>query len=336
MFPVISETYIGEDIAALESSGAVVTVSALEEAASRADGAPPCRLDVDAAIDEAHPDVALMHWATHAEVNLPLMERHNLPFACRAHTFDVDRDLVGRLLAHPLCIGVFAHPHHLAVLPDGVQPLIPTVGAQTLIPRSPSPRDLVLSVSAGLPKKDFAFLIDVMAQVPEFERMIILARTNGVLDLPRNVEELAGARDPAITVRVNVPRSQAIAEIARASVLIYTLEPTSIMGFPMSIIEAMLCGTIVIAPDRPEAHAIVGEEIRTYRDGDDIVRHVREVAKGGPGIDASRAALRRRAARHRDPTELRRLHDALRDGLTTWKLRATEPGHPDGPPLPPG
>jgi len=333
MFPVISETYIGEDIAALESSGAVVTVSALEEAASRADGAPPCRLDVDAAIDEAHPDVVLMHWATHTEVNLPLVERHNLPFACRAHTFDVDRELVARLLAHPLCIGVFAHPHHVALLPEGVQPLIPTVGAQTLIPRTPSPRDLVLSVSAGLPKKDFAFLIDVMAQVPEFKRMIILARTNGILDLPRDVENLATARDPAITVRINVPRSQAIAEIARASVLIYTLEPTSIMGFPMSIVEAMLCGTIVIAPDRPEAHAIVGEGLRTYRNADDILRHVREVAKGGPGIDASRTALRQRAARHRDPAELRRLHDALRNGLTAWKLRATEPGYPVGHPV---
>jgi len=334
MFPVISETYIAEDIAALESSGAVVTVSALEEAASRADGAPLCRLDVDAAIDEAHPDVVLMHWATHAEVNLPLVERHNLPFACRVHTFDVDRDLVGRLLAHPLCIGVFAHPHHLALLPEGVQPLIPTVGAQTFIPRTPSPRELVLSVSAGLPKKDFAFLIDVMAEMPEFERMIILARTNGVLDLPGEVEDLAAARDPAIGVRINVPRSQAIAEIARASVLIYTLHPTSTMGFPMSIVEAMLCGTIVIAPDRPEAHAIVGNELRTYRDDEDIVRHVREVAKGGPGIDASRAALRQRAARHRDPAEMRRLHDALRDGLTRWRLRSTEPGHPKGPPVP--
>ncbi len=323
MFPVISETYIGEDIAALEASGAIVTVSALEDAVSRAENAPVCRLDVDAAIEEAQPDVVLMHWATHADVNLPLMERHNTPFACRVHTFDVDRDLVSHLLAHPLCVAVFAHPHHLSLLPDGVQPLIPTVGAQTIIPESTSPRDLVLSVSAGLPKKDFPFLVDVMSELPEFERKIILARSNGVLDLPQEVVELAAARDPTIDVMVNVPRSQTIAEIARASVLVYTLAPTSTMGFPMSIVEAMLCGTIVIAPDRSEAHSIVGDELRTYHDGADIVRHVREVAKEGPRLEASREALRQRARRHREPAELQRLHDALRDGLTAWKLRPT-------------
>jgi glycosyltransferase involved in cell wall biosynthesis len=93
------------------------------------------------------------------------------------------------------------------------------------------------------------------------------------------------------------------------------------MGFPMSIVEAMLCGTIVIAPDRPEAHEIVGPELRTYRTVDDIVRHAREVAEGGPAVEAAREALRHRARRHRDPAELRRLHDLLRDGLTAWKLR---------------
>jgi len=323
MFPVISETYIGEDIAALEASGAVVTISALEDAVSRAENAPVCRLDVDPAIEEAQPDVVLMHWATHAEASLELMERHNAPFACRVHTFDLDRDLVGRVLAHPLCVAVFAHPHHLPLLPDGVQPLIPTVGAQTIIPVTTSPRDLVLSVSAGLPKKDFPFLIDVMSDLREFERMIILGCTNGVLDLPQAVVDLAAERDPSITVKVNVPRPEAIAEIARASVLIYTLTDSSTMGYPMSIVEAMLCGTIVIAPDRSEAHSIVGDELRTYHDSADIARHVREVAKGGPRIDASREALRQRAGRHRDPDELRRLHDALRDGLTAWHLRQT-------------
>jgi glycosyltransferase involved in cell wall biosynthesis len=222
-----------------------------------------------------------------------------------------------------LCVAVFAHPHHLPLLPDGVQPLIPTVGAQTIIPVTTSPRDLVLSVSAGLPKKDFPFLIDVMSDLREFERMIILGCTNGVLDLPQAVVDLAAERDPSITVKVNVPRPEAIAEIARASVLIYTLTDSSTMGYPMSIVEAMLCGTIVIAPDRSEAHSIVGDELRTYHDSADIARHVREVAKGGPRIDASREALRQRAGRHRDPDELRRLHDALRDGLTAWHLRQT-------------
>jgi glycosyltransferase involved in cell wall biosynthesis len=321
MYPVISETYIGEDIDALERAGASVTVSAVHEAVSRAGGVPPPRLDVDAAIEETKPDVVLMHWATHAEGELDRMERHGQPFACRVHSFDLDRDRVQRIMDHPLCVAVFGHPHHLAVLPPGVQPLLPVVGPGTVMPESPPDpeRDLVLSVSAGLPKKQFGFLVDALAEVPEHERMIILARTNGIETLPGEVERLAAERDPSIAVRVNVPRPQALAAIARASVLVYTLAPGATMGYPMSIIEAMLCGTIVVAPDRPEAHAIVGPSLRSYRDAPELVRHVREVAQGGPAVEAARRDLVQQAQRHRDPAELGRLHDALRDSLTQWR-----------------
>jgi glycosyltransferase involved in cell wall biosynthesis len=319
MYPVISETYIGEDVDALEQSGAIVSVSALQDAVSQAEGVPPSRLDVDAVIGDDQPDLVLMHWATHAEGEIGRMEKHSQPFACRVHSFDVNRERVQRILDHPLCVAVFAHPHHLAELPAGVLPLIPTVSPRTIIPESPADRDLVLSVSAGLPKKDFAFLIETLARLPEYDRMIILARSNGLEGIPLSVERLAAEADPSIVVRVNVSRPEALETIARASVLVYTLQAEATMGYPMSIVEAMLCGTIPIAPDRPESRAIVGPGLRAYRDGADIIRHIREVAQGGHVIERERRALTKLAQRHRDPVELVRLHDALRDGLTEWR-----------------
>ena len=319
MYPIISETYITEDIQTIEDAGAIVTVSSMEAAISSAEEAPECRLDYEAAIADARPDVVLMHWGTHAEVNLATMERLETPFACRVHTFDVDRVIVERLLAHPLCVAVYAHPHHLPLLPEGVLPIIPVVGPRTVIPESPAERSLVVSTSAGLPKKMFPDLIEVMCRLPEFERVIILARTNGVAELPEEVERLAAQRDPHIQVRVNVPRRESLHAMAQASVALYTLDPTWVMGYPMSIVEAMLCGTIVVAPDRPEAHGIVGEHLRAYRDLDDITSHVRAVSHGGPQVEAARAALRARAQRHREPAAVRFLHDSLRDGLTAWK-----------------
>jgi len=319
MYPVISETYIGEDIRALQRAGAIVSVSALQDAVSQAEGVPPARLDVDSVIEEHRPDVVLMHWATHAEGELGRMERHNLPFACRVHSFDVNREKVEQILNHPLCVSVFAHPHHLGELPAGVRPLLPTVDPSVVIPESPAERGLVLSVSAGLPKKDFGFLIETLSEMPELERMIILARSNGREDVPQLVERMVADIDPSIDVRINVPRSQVLEVMSRASVMVYTLAPEYVMGYPMSIIEAMLCGTIPVIPDRPEARTIVGSSARVYRDGAGIVRHVREVAKGGGAIQRERSGLVRLAQRHRDPVELVRLHDALRDGLTEWR-----------------
>jgi hypothetical protein len=319
MYPVISETYIGEDIDALERAGAVVAVSAVAEAVSAATGVPKPRLDVGALIGEFKPDVALMHWTTQAVEELALMERFHLPFACRVHSFDMDRDRTQRLLDHPLCVAVFGYPHHLDALPPGVVPLIPTVGPGTHIPASPDRRTLVLSVSAGVPKKDFAFLAETMAALGEFDRMIVLARTNAYEDLPANVQRLAAETDPSIAVGVNVPRIEVLEQMARASVLLYTLDPREVMGYPMSIVEAMLCGTIPIMPDRPEARAIAGPTARTFRDGADIVRHVREVAKGGPSIAAERQGLVDIAQRHRDPEELGRLYALLTERLTAWR-----------------
>ncbi len=320
MYPVISETYIGEDIEALVESGAEVTVTAVQEAASRSPGSPMARLDVDQAIEDSRPDLALMHWSTHAEGEVAVMERHHLPFAVRTHSFDLDYDRVARLMAHPLCVAVLCHPHCVDVLPQGVVPLLPSVGTGLEIPDSPADRHLVLSVSAGLPKKDFAFLIETMAAVPEFERKIILARSNGLLDLPDEVMATAAERDAGIAVAVNLPRQDVLEDMARASVLLYTLADGDVMGFPMSIVEAMLCGTIVIAPDRLEARAVVGEGVRTYSSGEDIIGHIHQIAAGGPGIEAERQALVARAQRHRTPEVLGQLHRELNQALTRWRF----------------
>jgi glycosyltransferase involved in cell wall biosynthesis len=216
-------------------------------------------------------------------------------------------------------VSVFGFPHLLDALPPGVEPFIPTVGPGTRIPPSPAERTLILSASAGLPKKEFAFLAETMAALPEFDRMIVLARSNGFEELPVAVERLAAEADPSIAVGINVPRTEVLDSMARASVLLYTLNPQALMGYPMSIVEAMLCGTIPIVPDRPEARAIVGAAARTYRSGADIVRHVREVARGGPAVTEERRRLVERAQRHRDPEELGRLYAALREHLTAWR-----------------
>jgi glycosyltransferase involved in cell wall biosynthesis len=133
---------------------------------------------------------------------------------------------------------------------------------------------------------------------------------------------MAAAADPGIRVEVNLPRRDALAAMASGLTLLYTLVPDGPMGFPMSIVEAMICGTIVVAPDRPESRFLLGDAVRTYRGPQDIVRHVREVAAGGTGVEDERRALRERSARYRDPAQLSQLHDGLRSALTGWLARS--------------
>jgi glycosyltransferase involved in cell wall biosynthesis len=315
MYPVISETYIGEDIEALQECGAEVHVSAIQQAVSYAQGAPPVALDVEERLAEFAPDVVLMHWSTHAESQIPVLERHNQPFACRVHSFEQDPDQVKRLMDHPLNVAVFAHETDLPQLPAGVHEVIPTVGPWTVIPAGRGERSGVVSVSAGLPKKDFPLLVEAMAALPDQRRTIILASSNGFEHIAPQVVEMAARTDSAIDVRVDVPRAQALEALAGASVMVYTLSPDTPMGMPSSIVEAMLCGTIVVAPDHPAAHHMVGPDLRTYTTAADIVAHVREVGAGGREVDAARERLRQRAQRYRDPAARRRIHDTLFAGI---------------------
>jgi glycosyltransferase involved in cell wall biosynthesis len=299
MFPVISETYIREEAEAIQTAGATISFAALRDAVSRQPDDRADRVPLEDAMRDFDPDVVLMPWATHANVEKDRVAAYDRPFAVWVHGFDFDPELIRRLAAHSHCLGVWAFPHHAAQIP-GAHPLLPVLGPATLakLPNRDTHRDdLVVVVSAGLGKKDWETVMVAFDQLPEVERLVIVGRTIDFETLPEELEARVNELAHPFELRVNVSREEVLKELSRAAALLYTLEPGRTFGMPMSIIEGMLAGTSVVAPDRDEVRALVGGHLRAYRTTEDIVGHVRAVVAGGPAVERERRELRARAER---------------------------------------
>ena len=157
LFPLLSETYIEEEMLALETQGASIAFSAFEPSVSPY----PVRQSIFSGLDEgvaAHnPDVIVVYWTSHALGELEHLERVGRPFALRVHSFDFGVDQVSRIRDHPYCVGVWAYPHQVASV-AGTRELVPIFTTHAAMPVPAAERSIIASVSAGLPKKDWPLL----------------------------------------------------------------------------------------------------------------------------------------------------------------------------------
>lgn len=322
-FPLLSETYIEEELLALEAQGASVAFSACQRSVPACEVRQPVFFGLEEAIATHNPDVVIVYWTSHALRELDRLERVGRPFALRVHSFDFDPECVSRVRDHPLCVGVWAYPHHAALVGKAHE-LVPIFTTHAAMPEPSAKRTVVASISAGLPKKDWRLLLDVMNEISDLERVVVLARTNEFEHLPEEVIRLAAASRRPPEVRVNLARSEVFELLARTSVLLYTAKPDSPLGMPMSIIEGLRAGACVVTPDRPEMQALCGDQgFRPYRQVSDIVTHVREVMADGSQIQSERRHNRERAiARFCAPALGRRFHAELSDALVAWRLHA--------------
>jgi glycosyltransferase involved in cell wall biosynthesis len=320
MFPLLSETYIGDEVEALAQCGAEVAFCAAGKRSAPMPVDHPVFDDLDDAVARFDPDVLLLHWATFARGERAALDRLGLPYACRIHSFDADPAVVAEVMADPNCVGVWAYPHIAERIPGALAlPALFTAHAQ--LPPPSAERDLVLSVSAGLPKKDWDLLLDAFARLDGVPRRIVIATTAEYEDLPTKlVLKLQEHRDPPL-LQVNLTRDQVFSLLARAAVLVYTLDPGQPFGNPNSIVEALCSGACVVAPDRPEARQMIGSGFRGYRSPDDIVTHVREVLAGGSEIEAERERnVAHGRAQFTDAALAKRFHAELSDALAGWLI----------------
>jgi hypothetical protein len=329
--PTVSETYMLREMEVLAENGYDVEFATPTTGIAPASHPFPVHVGpLDEAVRAFDPDLLFLYWAVHARDAFADLTEVGVPFALRVHSFDFDPELIDQIHAHPLCVGVWVYPQHAEIL-RGVR-VLPTLFSEgSEPPFSEGPRDVVLSASACLPKKDFATLIKAFADLETGERRVVIAATNGFEDLPGEVlREVAKHRHPPL-VQMNLNREEVYALLERAAVLVYTLDDKQErFGQPSSIAEGLLSGAIVVVPERyPQIHLVAGPTARRYRDAADLTRHLREILGAGEALSAERTANRDWArSRYASPELRRRFADDVTEALNEWWAPLAQEGLP--------
>ncbi len=267
LYPLITETYIGDELEGLRRSGVEIVLArqhvATTECANSVDA--PIFESLEEAISAADPDLVLSHWADVANWSGPIAAAHGIPHAVRLHSFcaAVPDDAI----YNEWCVGTWGFANNPRRHARAHQ--FPTM---ILDPAEPNLDDgsrsrTVLSVSAGLPKKAWAVLIEAAVDV-DARLHIIMGLTNGWEHLAGEVAALAAQHNQPDAVDVDVAYEATQHAIRSAGVLVYSSGPGVHLGQPRSIIEAALAATPLVVPDEPAMRAMVGETAMFYARGD--------------------------------------------------------------------
>ncbi len=315
MYPLITESYIGEELDALEAEGAEIACCVLNRRVAPAQS--PYRLyhDPRQAVAEHEPDLVLLHWAGVGHKYRELLRELGVPYAVRGHSFANEAEQSRLLVDDPQCIGVWCFPQHVSEH-EKLHPLPVVFTSHHRMPPPAPVRDLVLSTSAGLPKKDFPLLLEALAPLTDVERRVVVGTTADFEHVITDIVLALRAYDEPPLVQANLTRDDVFALLARTSALVYTLAPGSGFGMPMSVVEGMTAGACVILPAFVPARDVFGPDVRTYETAEDITAHVRTIVAGGPAIDAERERVRMFALEQFcDPETGKRFYAELVDAL---------------------
>lgn len=324
LFPLVTETYIADEMAALTVNGVELAWYTDRWSPSPVNVMEPLYLDLATAVREFEPDVLFVFWAGFCAEQLDVIEQIGKPFALRVHSFDYDLAVIERVRIHPLCIGIWAYPHHAPHIEGAhaLVPLVPLARSLTNPLGASLARPIVLSASAALQKKDWPTLIAAFAKLARkgVDCRIIVGITAETEAAPLKIRELVAESGAPIKLSVDVPHDQVLDLLPRTAVVVYTKTGSLPFGMPRSIIDGMCAGTSVILPDLPEASLVGGPNCRTYRDADEIVDQVVDILAGGPEIEAERAFNREFARAHfADPSLGTTFAGELTAAFERWK-----------------
>lgn len=247
-YPQLSESYVHTEIRWLLSHGVHIEVHCGELPRSPGQPLAPIHYgNLADTIAAVAPDIVHVHWMSQTSQFAETLARCGVPVTVRVHGFDYT-DQLGRELARmPWLQRLYTFP--------GLQPgdrrdaekwlpLASNFDSTRYYPPKSKNRRLVLRCGACLPTKDLQLTLQVAALRPEYRFLLVLSNNNHGIELAetliRKNEELGSPAE----IRFDLQYDEMAALMREASVYLHTFGYAQPFGQPISIAEAMACGTI--------------------------------------------------------------------------------------------
>lgn len=282
-YPQLSESYIHAEIRALQSRGVSVEVVSWAEPISRGVATAPVTVGLEHLQQRAaafRPHVVHVHWITSVLKQRTRLQALGLPVTVKAHGFDHSAKDLDRVLALPWVrrVHLFPHLHGPGFVRKGK-----LVASHALVDTSryyPEPgKDgrLVLRCGACLPTKELDLFIRVAALRPEYRFRLVLSTNASGAQTRAELLALNEQLGQPVEILEDVQYPEMAAMMRKAGVYLHTFGYSQPFGEPISIAEAMACGTVPLLREGPGAREYGGSAAMYYNGTEEASRLLKDM-----------------------------------------------------------